>query len=119
MVNPVSLLLPVEEVTLKGITQYMVPLATEDDKLEVLEDLYTFLRITQSIIFCNSKRRVEWLADAMTKASHTVSAVHAGMEAAEREAVLKEFKAGTTRVLITTDLYARGIDSQTLNLAIK
>merc|ERR1712063_43541 len=81
-------------------------------------DLYETLTISQSLIYCNTQRRVENLAEEMMKRDFTVSVMHAGLDQDQRSLVMKEFTSGSSRVLISTDLLARGIDVQQLSLVI-
>ena len=118
MNNPVTILIKKEELTLEGIKQFYIPVEKEEWKLDTLCDLYDTLKITQAIIFCNTRRKVDWLTENMTKRDFTVSATHGDMDMRERETIMKEFRAGATRVLITTDLLARGIDVQQVSLVI-
>merc|ERR1712216_982737 len=76
------------------------------------------LAITQSVIFCNTRRKVDWLTDKMRGRDHTVSATHGDMDQNTRDIIMREFRSGSSRVLITTDLLARGIDVQQLSLVI-
>jgi translation initiation factor 4A len=87
-------------------------------KLDTLCDLYETLTITQAVIFCNTRRKVEWLTEKMRSRQFTVSAMHGDMEQKERDVIMKEFRSGSSRVLITTDLLARGIDVQQVSLVI-
>merc|ERR1711874_159404 len=90
----------------------------EDWKLETLCDLYETLTITQAVIFCNTRRKVDWLTDKMHQRDFTVSAMHGDMDQKERDVIMREFRSGSSRVLITTDLLARGIDVQQVSLVI-
>jgi translation initiation factor 4A len=81
-------------------------------------DLYGTLTITQAIIYVNTRRKVDWLFEKMTSRDFTVSRVHGDMEQKLRDDIMKEFRSGSTRVLITTDLLARGIDVQQVSLVI-
>lgn len=72
----------------------------------------------QAVIFCNTKRKVDWLTDKMRQNNFTVSAMHGDMPQKEREAIMGEFRGGATRVLITTDVWARGLDVQQVSLVI-
>jgi translation initiation factor 4A len=101
-----------------GIKQFYVGIEKEDFKLDTLSDLYETLTITQAIIYCNTRRKVDWLTENMQKRDFTVSATHGDMDMRERELIMKEFRSGSTRVLITTDLLARGIDVQQVSLVI-
>lgn len=118
MRKPVRILVKKEELTLDGIKQYYVAVEKEDYKLATLYDLYESLTITQAIIYCNTRRKVMWLTDKMKQHDFTVSAMHGDMYQKERELIMKEFRSGSTRVLITTDLLARGIDVYTVSLVI-
>ena len=86
--------------------------------MEILLDLYANLDINQALIFCNTKKRVLQLEETMTKNDFTVSAMHGEMNQVKRDTIMKEFRNGITRVLITTDLLARGIDVQQVGLVI-
>lgn len=118
MRNPKRILVKKEELTLEGIKQFYINVEEEQYKFETLCDLYETLTITQAIIFCSSRRRVDQLTELMTKKDFTVSSMHGDMAPADREQVLKEFRSGSSRVLITTDLLARGIDVQQVSLVI-
>ena len=78
--------------------------------------LYDTLTITQAVIFCNTKRKVDWLTEKMREANFTVSSMHGDMPQKERDAIMQDFRQGTSRVLLTTDIWARGIDVSTLSL---
>ena len=101
-----------------GIRQFYVAVEREEWKLETLCDLYETLTITQAIIYCNLKSRVDWLKDKMGQRDFTVSSMHGNMTGPERELIMREFRSGSSRVLITTDLLARGIDVQQVSLVI-
>jgi len=107
-----------EELTLDGIKQYYVAVEKEDYKLATLIDLYESLTIQQAIIYCNTRRKVNWLTDKMKQQDFTVSSMHGDMQQQERDLIMREFRSGSTRVLITTDLLARGIDVQQVSLVI-
>jgi len=118
MRDPVRILVKREELTLEGIQQFYVAIEREEWKLETLCDLYECLTITQSIIYCNTQRKADRLAQEMTQRDFTVSVMHAGLDQEERRLVMQEFRSGSSRVLITTDLLARGIDVQQVSLVI-
>jgi len=81
-------------------------------------DLYENLDINQCIIYCNTKKLAEWISQQMKVKDWTVSCIHGEMEMSERSLVMKEFRSNATRTLISTDLLARGIDVQQVNLVI-
>ena len=116
--NPVRILIPPEDVTLDGIKQYYVELPREDWKYEVLCDLYTQLNINQAIIYCNKRQKVEWLAEKMSAQGFPLSFIHGDMDVEERRRRMTDFRKGGIRVLISTDLLARGIDVQQVSLVI-
>jgi len=90
----------------------------EEYKLDTLMDLYDTLAITQSVIFCNTRRKVDWLTDMMRSNEHSVSAIHGDTNQNTRDVIMRKFRCGSSRVLITTDLLARGIDVQQASLVI-
>ncbi|RDX86560.1 hypothetical protein CR513_32095 [Mucuna pruriens] len=110
MTDPVRILVKRDELTLEGIKQFFVAVEREEWKFDTLCDLYDTLTITQAVIFCNTKRKVDWLTEKMRNNNFTVSSMHGDMPQKERDAIMGEFRAGTTRVLITTDVWARGLD---------
>ena len=118
MNKPVRILVKRDELTLEGIKQFYVNVEREEWKLETLCDLYETLAITQSVIFANTRRKVDWLTDKMRERDHTVSATHGDMDQNTRDVIMREFRSGSSRVLITTDLLARGIDVQQVSLVI-
>jgi superfamily II DNA/RNA helicase len=116
--DPVRILVMPEEVTLDGIKQYYVPLDKEEWKYDVLCDLYKQLTINQAIIYCNKRQKAEWLADKMVQEGFPLSYIHGEMEPEERGRRMKEFRSGSVRIMISTDLLARGIDIQQISLVI-
>lgn len=118
MRNPVRILVKKDELTLEGIRQFYVNTDAEQYKIDVLIDLYETINVTQAVIFCNTKRKVDAVTKALTDENFTVSAMHGEMDQATRDTIMKEFRTGSSRILITTDLLARGIDVQQVSLVI-
>jgi len=118
MRDAVRILVKKDELTLEGIRQFYVAIEKEEWKLDTLCDLYETLTITQAIIYCNTRRKVDFLADQMSKRDFTVSTMHAELDQKERDLIMREFRSGSSRVLISTDLLARGIDVQQVSLVI-
>ncbi|XP_044592399.1 eukaryotic initiation factor 4A-I-like [Cotesia glomerata] len=118
MRDPINILVKKEQLTLEGIKQFFIFVEKEDWKLETLCDLYDTLSITQAVIFCNTRRKVDWLTENMQNRDFTVSAIHGEMEQKERDLIMRQFRTGSSRVLITTDILARGIDVQQVSLVI-
>jgi translation initiation factor 4A len=116
--NPVRILLPQDEVTLDGIKQYYVHLEREDWKFPVLLDLYQQITVNQALIYVNKRQKAEWLAKQLASQGFTLEYIHGDMEVIERKQRMEDFRSGTVRVLISTDLLARGIDVQQVSLVI-
>merc|ERR1739838_579493 len=118
MRDPIRILVKKDELTLEGIKQFYIAVEKEEWKLDTLSDLYETVTITQAVVFCNTRRKVDWLTDKLTARDFTVSAMHGDMDQGQRDVIMKEFRSGSSRVLIATDLLARGIDVQQVSLVI-
>lgn len=118
MRDPIRILVKKDELTLEGIKQFYVGVDKEEWKFETLCDLYETVTIAQAVIFCNTRRKVDWLTEKLLGRDFTVSAMHGDMEQEERETIMKEFRSGSSRILISTDLLARGIDVQQVSIVI-
>ncbi|CAF92348.1 unnamed protein product, partial [Tetraodon nigroviridis] len=118
MRDAIRILVKREELSLEGIKQFYINVQKEEWKLPTLCDLYETLTITQAVIFVNTRRKVDWLTENLLGKDFTVSAMHGDMEQKTRDLVMKEFRSGSSRILITTDLLARGIDVQQVSLVI-
>jgi len=118
MTDPIRILVKRDELTLEGIKQFFVAVEREEWKFDTLCDLYDTLTITQAVIFCNTRRKVDWLAEKMREANFTVSAMHSEMDQKQRDTIMKEFRSGQSRVLISTDVWARGLDVAQVSLVI-
>jgi len=119
IVNPNNnrqILVKKEELTLRGIQQYYVDCGKNDEKLLVLLDLYDRLSINQAIIFCNSKKTVDYLTRELESRDFAVSSIHAEKE--NRIGIFNDFQSGKTRVLISTDVMGRGIDIQQISVVV-
>ena len=118
MNDPVRILVKRDELTLEGIQQFFISVEKEEWKFDTLCDLYDTLTITQAVIFCNTRQKVTWLADKLKSNHFTVSAMHGDMDQTERDSVMEQFRSGSSRVLVATDLWGRGIDVQQVSLVI-
>lgn len=118
MNDPIRILVKRDELTLEGIKQFFIAVEKEEWKFDTLCDIYDTLTITQAVIFCNTKQKVDWLAAKMREKNFTVCAMHGAMDQDARDKVMEEFRSGTSRVLIATDLWGRGIDVQQVSLVI-
>ncbi|GME79213.1 unnamed protein product [Ambrosiozyma monospora] len=118
MRDPIRILVKKEELTLEGIKQYYINVDEEQYKFDCLCDLYDSISVTQAVIFCNTRRRVEELTEQLTENKFTVSAIHSELSQDDRDTIMQEFRSGSSRILISTDLLARGIDVQQVSLVI-
>ncbi|KAH3662288.1 hypothetical protein OGAPHI_005538 [Ogataea philodendri] len=118
MRNPVRILVKKDELTLEGIKQFFIDVDEEQYKFDCLCDLYDSISVTQAVIFCNTRRKVEILTQQLTENNFTVSAIHSDLSQQDRDTIMNEFRTGSSRILISTDLLARGIDVQQVSLVI-
>lgn len=116
--DPVEILLEPDDVTLEGIKQWFVEIDRDDQKLDTLCDIYDHLSIQQATIFVNTRAKAEMLASQMRRRGFDLDYIHGEMDVAERKRRMDEFRAGRCRVLISTDLLARGIDVQQVSIVI-
>lgn len=77
---------------LQGIKQFFVAVEKEEWKFDTLCDLYDTLTITQAVIFCNTKRKVDWLTEKMTQNNFTVASMHGDMPQQERDSIMQSFR---------------------------
>jgi len=118
MRDPATILVKNEELTLDGIKQFYIAIDKEEWKFDTLVELYNNIDIQQCIMYCNKKQKVDELTEKLKEKNFTVSSMHGEMEQTQRDLIMREFRTGTSRVLITTDLLARGIDIQQVSLVI-
>lgn len=118
MNDPVKILVKKEELTLDGIHQFYIDLKDENNKYGTLIDLYQLLSLSQVIIFVNTVRKVNQLQQELKNDKFTVSAIHGEMDQAGRDEIMREFRSGNSRILLATDVLARGIDVQQVSLVI-
>ena len=118
MRDPIKILVKNDELTLEGIRQYYINLEHNEFKFDTLCDLYSGFSVSQSIIYCNSKKIVDVLTNKLMNNNFSVSSIHGDMTQSMRDKIVKEFRDGQSRVLITTDLLSRGIDIQQISIVI-
>lgn len=118
MVNPTRLLMRDDEVSLEGIRQFYILVDSEEKRYETFKDLFDSLTISQTMVYVNSKKAADYLQDRMLNENYSVSTIHSQMSTAERADVMRQFRNLKTRVLISTDLLARGIDVQSVSVVI-
>jgi len=118
MRNPVKLLVKNEELTLEGIRQYYINVDKSEYKFVTLCDIYAACSISQTMIYCNARRAVDDLKSKLDQEQFSVECIHGDMTQDERNRIMKDFRDGTCRVLISTDLLSRGIDVQQVSVVI-
>lgn len=118
MRNPVRIIVQKEELSLEGIKQYYVACDDDRQKYEILKNIFSNICVSQCIIYCNSVKRVQDLYEAMMDDKFPVCRIHSSMDKIEREKAFNEFKKGGSRVLISSNITARGIDIQQVSIVI-
>jgi translation initiation factor 4A len=118
MRNPVRIIMKNEELSLECIQQYYIAVTSDSMKYDVLKDLFSTISISQSIIYCNSVKRVADLHEAMVKDGFSVCGIHGSMDKTDREREFALFRNGTYRVMISSNITARGIDIQHVSTVI-
>ncbi|KAI8913066.1 P-loop containing nucleoside triphosphate hydrolase protein [Powellomyces hirtus] len=107
-----------EELSVDGIKQFYMDCRNEEHKKEVLCALYGLLTIGQSIIFCRRRDVADRLGEALTSQGHVCIVLHGGYTPEERDKAIDDFRDGRCKVLITTNVIARGIDILQVNLVV-
>ena len=118
MREPIKILVKTEQVTLEGIRQFYVAIENDNQKYDTLKDLFEQISVSQCIIYCNSIKRVTDLCEALQKDNFPVGCIHSGMEKEDRQKSYDDFIKGGSRVLISSNLTARGIDVQQVSTVI-
>ena len=118
MKDPVRVQVKSEQLTLEGISQYYIAIENDQQKYAALKDLYSYISVSQCIIYANSLNRVNDLYEAMVEDGFPVCCIHGSMEKEQRDNAFKDFKIGKYRVLISSNVTARGIDIQQVSIVI-
>ena len=116
--NPIEILLKNDEIVINLISQFYLDIEIEDQKFDTLLDLYNLVSASQTIIFCNTIKKIEWLDEKLKENNFTITVIHSNMTQLERNNIVQEFREGKTRLLLTTDLLSRGIDIPQVNMVI-
>lgn len=102
----------IDELTLEDVRQFYIPIEKEEWKLDAVCDLCETLTITEAIIYCNTRQKVDHLFDHMAQRDFTVSTIYAEMDQTDRDLALREFR--SCSILISNDLFSCGIDMPSL-----
>lgn len=118
MRNPTEILVKAEKLTLEGIHQYYVSLVDDNDKMDTIKDLFGLLNVSQTIIYCNTMEKVQALYEYMVEDGFSITRLHSGMTRDERTESYNAFRSGKQRILISSNVTARGIDIQQVSTVI-
>jgi superfamily II DNA/RNA helicase len=118
MQNPINIIVKAESLTLEGIKQFYIAVNNDHEKYLTLKDIFNLISMSQCIIYCNSVNRVVELFNSMKYDNFPVSCIHGNMDKNERQESFNNFKCGSSRVLISSDITARGIDIQQVSIVI-
>lgn len=118
MNNPLKLIIKNSELTLEGISQFYVLLNSDSVKLDCLMDIYSSICVSSTIIFCNSKKKAQWLSDQLKIKNFAVKCIHGDIEQKERDIIYKDFQRGVFRIIISTDIWSRGIDINSVGFVV-
>ncbi|ODV59304.1 ATP-dependent RNA helicase DBP5 [Ascoidea rubescens DSM 1968] len=116
--NANSLELKHEELNVDAIKQLYMDCDDDQNKYEVLSNLYGILTIGSSIIFVQTKDTANKLYFSMKKDNHSISLLHGDLDHAERDRLIDDFREGRSKVLITTNVLSRGIDIPSVSMVV-
>nr|XP_018915812.1 PREDICTED: DEAD-box helicase Dbp80 [Bemisia tabaci] len=116
--NPVIIRLKREEESLDNIKQYYVQCKDKEEKYQAISNIYGVITIGQAMIFCRTRQTSMWLAEKMKKDGHAVAMLSGELTVEQRIAVLDRFREGKDKVLITTNVLARGIDIEQVTIVV-
>ncbi|KAF0696501.1 Aste57867_12757 [Aphanomyces stellatus] len=119
VVNPNIITVKKERLSLDEIKQFWIDCVTHDKKYEILSDIFSLLNVGKSVIFVQARETAKKLTAFLREKGHSVGILHGADMAKEvRDQVLDDFRLGTTKVLITTNVLARGIDVLGVTLVV-
>ena len=118
MRNPMKISVKREQLTLEGISQYYIAVNDDREKYTTLKNIFSFITLSHTIIYCNSIKRVQDLYEAMCEDGFPVCRIHSNMDKSERDKAFNDFRNGNSRVLISSNVTARGIDIQQVSVVI-
>ena len=118
MRNPVKIYVKREQLTLEGIAQYYIAVNDDREKYTTLKDIFSFITLSHTIIYCNSIKRVQDLYEAMCEDGFPVCRIHSNMDKGDRDKAFNDFRNGISRVMISSNVTARGIDIQQVSVVM-
>jgi translation initiation factor 4A len=118
MRDPVKIIVEPEKLNLEGIQQYFISIYDDHAKYDAFKEILQRITTAQTIVYINSVSRVVELYRAMTDDGFSVCCIHSTMTKSERKDVIDKFRAGNYRLLISSNLTARGVDIQQVNTVV-
>ena len=115
--DPVEITIEAENITVSEITQELLHVSS-DEKMKLLVGILKHENPDSAIIFCNTKRSCEVVAKRLVINEIQAEFMIGDLPQSKRLAILKKFKAGETKILVATDVAARGIDVDDLAMVI-
>ncbi|CAL8110430.1 unnamed protein product [Orchesella dallaii] len=107
-----------EEESLDNIKQYYIECNSPEDKYQAIATIYGFITVGGAMIFCQTRRTATWLATKLVKDGHSVALLHGELDVSQRIDVLNRFRGSHEKILITTNVMARGIDVEQVTLVV-
>ncbi|KAF2397739.1 ATP-dependent RNA helicase DBP5 [Trichodelitschia bisporula] len=107
-----------DELTVDGIKQFFFDCESEEEKYDVLLKFYGLLTISSSIVFCKRRDTAMEIERRMVADGHQVAHLSGALEGSERDVVIDRFRSGAAKVLITTNVLARGIDVSLVTMVV-
>lgn len=118
MRNPIKISVKREQLTLEGISQYYIAINDDREKYITLKNIFSYITISHTIIYCNSIKRVQDLYEAMCEDGFPACCIHSNMDKLQRDKAFNDFRNGHSRVMISSNVTSRGIDVQQVSVVI-
>ncbi|XBW35433.1 hypothetical protein QEN19_000999 [Hanseniaspora menglaensis] len=115
--NHIKILTKKKEISLDVIKQYKIDLK-ENWKVNTLSDILNTVSYQQAVIFVNNVKKCDSLYKFLNKQKFSIVSIHSKLSQLERIEQMNKFRNGTYKILVTTDIWARGIDVQQINLVV-
>ncbi len=109
MTNPEKILVSKDEIALTQLDQYFM-VVNPANKFRVLRDILESNHIGRAIIFCSTRKYTTILAERLRGLGYDAQPLHAGFTQQQRESVINQFREGKLKLLVATDIAARGLD---------
>ena len=116
--DPVKLLMETKALPLAGIQQLHLQIEDESHRYDALRHAQRSCNAMQSMVFCARRDTVDDVVRRLREDGCDAAALHSGFSAADRQGAMERFRAGDVRVLVCTDVLARGVDVQQVGLVV-